>query len=66
MRAIIYTHSHPDHTGGASVFAGTDRPEIYSHQRLVEALPHIGRARRDAGGQCGKARPDSLCSHAGV
>src|ERR1700674_1937805 len=46
VRAIIYTHSHPDHTGGARVFVGNDHPEIYSHQRLLEALPDIGRAGR--------------------
>src|SRR6478735_10445603 len=43
VRAIVYTHSHPDHTGGARVFAGTDHPEILSHQRLVEAVPDLGR-----------------------
>ncbi|QIZ75665.1 alkyl/aryl-sulfatase [Ferrimonas lipolytica] len=30
VKAIIYTHSHGDHTGGASVFAGDDQPEIIS------------------------------------
>jgi alkyl sulfatase BDS1-like metallo-beta-lactamase superfamily hydrolase len=66
VRAIIYTHSHPDHTGGARVFAGDDHPEIYSHQRLVEAVPDIGRAGRDGGDQFGMALPDSLYINAGV
>ncbi len=30
VKAIIYTHSHGDHTGGASVFAGDDEPDIYA------------------------------------
>jgi alkyl sulfatase BDS1-like metallo-beta-lactamase superfamily hydrolase len=66
VRAIIYTHSHPDHTGGARVFAGDDSPEIYSHQRLVDAVPDIGRAGRDGGDQFGMALPDSLFINAGV
>src|SRR5262245_29157199 len=66
VRAIIYTHSHPDHTGGARVFAGNDKPEIYSHQRLVDAVPDIGRAGRDGGDQFGMALPDSLFINAGV
>ncbi|WOT05717.1 alkyl/aryl-sulfatase [Shewanella youngdeokensis] len=28
VKAIIYTHSHGDHTGGAAVFAGDDNPEV--------------------------------------
>src|SRR5580765_4413650 len=66
VRAIIYTHSHPDHTGGARVFAGNDRPEIYSHQRLLEAVPDIGRAARDGADQFGMGLPDSQYINAGV
>ena len=65
VRAIIYTHSHPDHTGGARVFAGNDRPEIYSHQRFG-AAPDLGRANRDGGDQFGMTLPDSLYINAGV
>jgi alkyl sulfatase BDS1-like metallo-beta-lactamase superfamily hydrolase len=66
VRAIIYTHSHPDHTGGARVFAGTDRPEIFSHQRLVDAVPDLGRAGRDGGDQFGTALPAVMFINAGV
>ena len=66
VRAIVYTHAHPDHTGGARVFAGTDHPEIFSHQRLVDAVPDIGRAGRDGGDQFGMALPESVYINAGV
>ncbi|NNC99065.1 MAG: alkyl/aryl-sulfatase [Gammaproteobacteria bacterium] len=43
VKAIIYTHSHGDHTGGAKVFAGDDNPDIY-------ALDNFGLAANNAGG----------------
>src|SRR5262249_41731320 len=66
VRAIIYTHSHADHTGGARSFARTDHPEILSHQRFVEAVPDIGRAGRDGGDQFGMALPEAMYINAGV
>lgn len=32
--AIIYTHSHGDHTGGASMFLGAKRPQIWGHKNF--------------------------------
>jgi alkyl sulfatase BDS1-like metallo-beta-lactamase superfamily hydrolase len=65
VSAIIYTHSHQDHTGGARVFAGTDHPEIIGHQPFG-ALPDIGRALRDGGDQFGMALPESMYINSGV
>jgi alkyl sulfatase BDS1-like metallo-beta-lactamase superfamily hydrolase len=65
VRVIIYTHSHPDHTGGARVFAGTDRPAVYGHEPFG-AMPDIGRAGRDGGDQFGMALPESMYINAGV
>jgi alkyl sulfatase BDS1-like metallo-beta-lactamase superfamily hydrolase len=66
VRAIIYTHSHGDHTGGATVFAGTDGPEIISHQPFGMLPTDIGRASRDGGDQFGMALPESMYINAGV
>jgi alkyl sulfatase BDS1-like metallo-beta-lactamase superfamily hydrolase len=62
----VHSHSHPDHTGGATVFAGNDHPEIYSHQLLVDRVPDVGRAGRDGGDQFGASLPDSLFINAGT
>ena len=66
VRAIIYTHSHPDHTGGASVFAGAARPEIYSHQLFVDRVPDLARAGRDGGDQFGSTLPEALYINGGT
>jgi alkyl sulfatase BDS1-like metallo-beta-lactamase superfamily hydrolase len=68
VRAIVYTHAHPDHTGGASVFAGSgsDRPAIYAHRLFVDRVPDVGRNGRDGGDQFGSTLPDSLFINAGT
>jgi len=66
VRAIIYTHSHPDHTGGAAVFVGDDNPDVYSHQLLVDGAPDVVRGTRDGGDQFGMTLPDSLYINAGI
>src|SRR5215831_3291744 len=57
VRAIIYTHHHADHVGGATVFAGADRPDVYAHASLVteraQNLANLGHAGRDGGNQFG-------------
>ena len=37
VKAILYTHSHGDHIGGASAFAGDGKPEIYSTEDFGSA-----------------------------
>ena len=66
VRAIIYTHSHPDHTGGAGVFAGNDHPAILAHRLFVDRVPDVGRNGRDGGDQFGSALPDALFINAGT
>lgn len=64
--AIIYTHNHPDHSGGASVFAGSDNPDIYSHQTLVDSGSEFGRGPRGGGDAFGTKLADELFINAGI
>ncbi|WOA52250.1 alkyl/aryl-sulfatase [Dickeya solani] len=66
VRAIIYTHNHPDHSGGATVFAGNDKPEIISHSLLVAAKPDTGRGKREGGDAFGISLPDNQFINAGT
>ncbi len=66
IRAVIYTHNHPDHSGGANVFAENDNPEIYSHQTLVDSGPEFGRGARGGGDVFGTKLPDEQFINAGT
>ena len=35
IKAIIYTHNHPDHIFGAEVFAAEGNPEVYAHETTL-------------------------------
>ncbi|MDR8392571.1 alkyl/aryl-sulfatase [Aliifodinibius sp. S!AR15-10] len=36
IKGIIYTHGHGDHTGGASIFAKEDDPEIWARDNIKQ------------------------------
>ncbi len=66
VRAIVYTHNHPDHSGGATVFAADDAPEIIAHETLARSGPEFGRGARGGGDAFGTALPDDLFINAGT
>ena len=41
VKAIIYTHYHSDHIGGAGVFAGNREVDVYTQNKTVEELNRV-------------------------
>jgi alkyl sulfatase BDS1-like metallo-beta-lactamase superfamily hydrolase len=41
VRAIIYTHSHPDHVFGADVFAEGSDPAVYAHETTEQLVKQL-------------------------
>jgi alkyl sulfatase BDS1-like metallo-beta-lactamase superfamily hydrolase len=48
VKAIIYTHYHPDHTFGAEIFADPNQPEIYAFELTNYFLNRIVNVTREA------------------
>jgi alkyl sulfatase BDS1-like metallo-beta-lactamase superfamily hydrolase len=70
VKAIIYTHSHEDHTGGAAVFAGQDKPDIYARENfgrdVDEGSPVAGIIMRRGVRMFGRDLPDKDITIRGV
>jgi len=68
VKAIVYTHSHPDHVLGTAAFAKDSHPDIYSHEKaLRENLPrNVGRGGRDGANQFGIGLTDEERMNAGI
>lgn len=41
VKAIIYTHYHSDHIGGAGVFAGNNQVDVYTQEETIEELNRV-------------------------
>lgn len=66
VHAIIYTHNHPDHSGGATAFAGKDAPAIWSNVRVAAGKPELARGMRNGGDAFGTALLDKDFINAGI
>ena len=71
VKAIIYTHYHSDHTNGATVMAGDDNPDIYSHATTSYYMERIATITREttyrrAMRQFGTLLPEGGLINAGI
>ena len=71
VKAIIFTHYHSDHTNGATVMAGDDNPDIYSHASTSYYMDRIATITREttyrrAMRQFGTLLPEGGVINAGI
>lgn len=70
VKAIIYTHSHGDHTGGASAFVGDDNPEIYATDAFGSSYNPLGDVQpivmKRGARQFGRSLPPEEATNRGV
>ncbi len=66
VKAIIYTHYHPDHTLGAGIMAGDDNPDIYSHADTSRYLERIATITRETTYRRGMRQFGTLLPHGGL
>ncbi len=41
IKAIIYTHNHLDHLGGATIFYNDTKPEVYAQKNILYNIANI-------------------------
>jgi len=66
VKGIIYTHFHPDHIGGATIMAGEDDPEVYSHESTQHHLNRIANITLETTYRRGMRQFGSLLPEGGV
>lgn len=71
VKAIIYTHGHGDHTGGATAFIGDTRPQIWARANFGSESRPLAAAgleiqRKRGAYQAGFTLPDALRINNGI
>ena len=71
VKAIIYTHNHLDHLGGATVFYNEFKPEIYAQENIIYNLDNIATTIRPiiferSARQFGIPLPENEIIHQGI
>ena len=66
VKAIIFTHYHPDHTNGATIMAGDDDPDIYAHSTTSYYMERISTITRETTYRRGMRQFGTLLPEGGI